>query len=553
MVTDMATDTDMQTKFPTKHPVSGFLLCCLTVSTFAQQGIPGAATAGGVLGNPSTSAQASSVGRSATNDQLSTDGRTWVITPRVSLTETLTDNSNINRSANNKESELITQIAPGIRVEARTVRLKAFFDYSLRGQFYAKEPDYNRSQNSLNTFGTLEAVDNWLFLDFSGIIAQQTISAFGTQSTSNTTINNNSTETATYRLSPYIRGQLGGLAEYSIRYNVSTTRSEATTVSDIDVSQWIGQLRGSTPFKNLRWTLDGNQQTTDYSRGRKTDAELLRAMLTYSVSPQFRLTVSGGQESNNYASLEQETNTTHGYGFDWNPTERTKFSAFKEKRFFGDGHNVNFNHRFPMSSIQFSDTRDVTVLPNQFSTVGLGSVYDLYFEQFTNLIPDPVQRANYVNALLAQSGIDPNAQVTSGFTTSRATIRRNQRLALSVFGARNSITFLANRSESQGVLASQSTNDALSQSNIINQQGFGLNLSHRLSEISNLNFLGSRQESTGSGANTLKTTTTLYQVNLTTKFGAKTTGSLSARRSEFDSNTNPYTENALIGTVSFIY
>ncbi len=552
-VMDMVTDMDMQTKFPIRLPVSGFLLCCLSASTLAQQGVPGAAAAGGVLGSPSTSAQASSIGRSSSDDESSAEGRTWIIKPRVSLTETVTDNANINRGANNKEGDLITQIAPGIRIEARTVRLKAFFDYSLRGQFYAKEPDYNRSQNALNTFGTLEAVDNWLFLDFSGRIAQQTISAFGTQSTSNTAINNNSTETATYRLSPYIRGQLGGLADYSLRYNVSTTRSDAATVSDIDVSQWIGQLRGSTPFKNLQWTIDANQQSTDYSRGRKTDADLLRAILTYSVSPQFRLTVSGGQESNNYASLEQETHTTSGYGFDWNPTERTKFSAFKEKRFFGNGHNVNFNHRFPRSSIQFSDTRDVSVLPNQFSTVGLGSVYDLYFDQFTTLIPDPVQRANYVNALLSQSGIDPNAQVTSGFTTSRATIRRNQRLALSVFGVRNTITFLANRSESQGVLASQASNDTLSESNVVNQQGFGLNLSHRLSEISNLNFLGSRQESTGSGANTLKTTTTLYQVNLTTQLGAKTTGSLSARRSEFDSSTNPYTENALIGTVSFIY
>ena len=71
--------------------------------------------------------------------------------------------------------------------------------------------------------------------------------------------------------------------------------------------------------------------------------------------------------------------------------------------------------------------------------------------------------------------------------------------------------------------------------------------------IAAVNLLVSRQESTGSGSNTLKTTTTLYQANVSTKLGARTMGSLSARRSEFDSNTNPYTENALVGTVSFIY
>jgi len=46
---------------------------------------------------------------------------------------------------------------------------------------------------------------------------------------------------------------------------------------------------------------------------------------------------------------------------------------------------------------------------------------------------------------------------------------------------------------------------------------------------------------------------TSYQLNASTRLGTKTTGSLSIRRSEFDNSTNPYTENALIGTVSFVY
>ena len=552
MGTDMDTVMAMKNKSQINGPKLGILLILASSSALAQQGIPGSANTGNAAGLPSTSARDSLATPDASADR-ETATRNWTIKPRVSLTETYTDNANVNRNAGGKQSDLITEIAPGINIVARTARLKAYLDYSLREQLYAKESGYNRSQNALNSFGTFEAVDKWLFLDFSGVIAQQTISAFGTQSPGNTSINNNVTETSTFRLSPYIRGQFGDIAEYSLRYNLSTTRSDRSNVSDIDVSQWTGQVVGGTSFESLKWTVDGNQQTTDYSLGRKTDAELLRAILTYAVFPQFRVSLSGGWESNNYASLNQETNTTHGYGFDWTPTERTKISAFKEKRFFGDGHNINLSHRFPQSSIQFSDTRDVSVLPNQFATVGLGSVYDLYFQQFETLIPDPVARANFVNALLAQNGISPNAQVTSGFTTSQATIRRNQRLSLVLFGARNSITLLANRSESQGVLTSQSGLDAISQSNVVKQQGFGLNLTHRLSEISNLNMLLSRQESLGSGANTIKTTTTLYQLNVSTKLGSKTTGSLSLRRTEFDSTLNPYTENALLGTVSFVY
>lgn len=507
------------------------------------------------LGAPPTSATAplpnaaNSMASALGNDNPS---RTWNIKPRISLKETITDNANVNRNSGNNNVEFITEISPGIRIDTRTSRLKASLDYSLNGQFYARDSGNNRSQNSLNASGTFEAIDQWLFLDFGGYIAQQSISAFGSQSPSNATINSNQTETANYRISPNIRGQLAGLVDYSLRYSISTTQSDASAVSDIDLSQWSGNVRGATPLQKLNWSVDATQQTADYSRGRKVDAELLRGILTYAVFPDFRISLSAGREANNYASQDQTTNSTHGYGFDWNPTERSKFSVFKEKRFFGNGHNIHLNHRFPMSSIQFSDVKDVSILPNQFSNVGLGSAFDLYFRQFASLIPDEAARTNFVNALLSQNGIDPNLQVVSGFLSSQATLRRNQQFSWVLFGVRNSITLLANRSENQGLQTGQTAFDTFSQASKIKQQGFGLNFSHKLTALTNLNLLGSWQESLGSGTSSLKTTTSLYQANLSSKLGAKTTGSLSLRRTEFE-GTNPYSENAVLGAVSFVY
>ncbi|MDD2743983.1 MAG: TIGR03016 family PEP-CTERM system-associated outer membrane protein [Rhodocyclaceae bacterium] len=514
--------------------------------------------------NSSFSSTSVGTGPTRAQAQASAGGRDWIIKPRITLTETLTDNVSINRANRDKQGDLITEVAPGLRIEARTARLKAYFDYALRGQMYARNSDYNQTQNSLNTFGTLEAVSQWLFVDFSGAIAQQAISAFGAQSPGNSTINNNNTETASYRVSPYIRGQLGGLVEYLLRYNLSTTRSDANIVSDTNIAEWVGQLRGSTPFQALKWSIDASQQNTDYSRGRDTDADRIRAMLTYTVLPQLRLSVSGGREANNYASLDQETNSTHGYGFDWSPTERTKVSAFKESRFFGDGHNFSFSHRMPRSSIRISDAKDVSVLPSQFTTGGLGTVYDLYYQIYSNVEPyasmDPAIKdaavASVVNGALAQAGISPNSQVTSSFLSSRATLQRRQDLALALFGARNSVTLIINRTESQSVLAASASNDDFSQSTLVKQQGLSLNFSHRLSALTNLNALGSFQESKGNstvGNGDLKTSTTTFQVNISSKLGAKTSGTLAARRTEFDSTTNPYTENALIGTLSFIY
>ena len=533
---------------------NAYTLTALTLSLiipvgFAQT-VPGAVTN---LSGASTGSKAAtqSIGLPAEEKlETGTPGRIWSIKPRISLTETLTDNVAINRSLGNKEGDLITQLSPGIRIEGKSARLKAYLDYALNAQFYAKS-DTNRTQNSLNSFATLEAVDNWLFLDANARIAQQSISAFGAQSPAATSINANATETATVGFSPYIRGQIGGLMDYGLRYNRSTTRSDASRLSNIDLAEWSGQLKGGTPFRSMLWTLDASNQSVDYSNGRQTEASRMTGRLTYVLTPQFRVIGSAGWEENNYASIDQQGSATHGYGLDWNPTERTQFSAFKERRFFGDGHNITFSHRFPQSSIRYTDSRDVSVLPNQFATQGYGNLYDVIAAQFAGL-PEPERTAAIQNYFAANPTLNQNSQVTSSFLSSRATIQRRQQLSLVILGARNSITFLANRNISQSTLATSAVLDDFSRASEIRQQGFSLNYSHRLSQLTSLNALLSRQESTGTGTSTLKTTTNLYQLNVATKLGAKTSGSVSVRHTESD-GTASFKENALIGTVTYTY
>lgn len=556
----MVTDTDMKNSQFLDHRLSAALLLLLSTASLAQ-------TTTGASSERSTSSTTASNSTTAGNASLSTGADkdearlqpAWLIKPRISLTETFTDNVNIGLGSNsgNKQSDQITQITPGVRIEAKTLRLKGYFDYSVSQNYYLQHSDYGRTQNALNTFSTLEAIDSWLFIDVSGMIAQQSISAFGPQSTSTTSINNNSTETSTYRVSPYIRGRIGGAAEYLLRYDASTTRAENTSAANVDLSQWTGQLRGSTPFQKLKWTVDGNQQSTEYSNGRKTDADLFRAIGTYSVLPDFRVSLSSGRESNNYASAEQESHNTHGVGFDWTPTERTKLSMFKEKRFFGDGHNISFSHRFPLSSISYTDTKDVSVLPNQFATVNAETLYSDFYNLFYSNpgfrpdIKDPVLRDAFIRNML--SGLN---QYNIGFLSSRATLQRRQQLSLALIGTRNTLTLLANRNESQSLLAAADINihDDLSNNSLIQQRGLSLNLTHNLSEVSTLNALVSRQESVGSGGtNDLKTTTTFYQVGVATKLGAKTSGALNARRSVSTGNTSPYSENAIVGSINFVY
>lgn len=56
------------------------------------------------------------------------------VSTRVAVTETWTDNV---RLTTNAESERITEVRPGIRVDVNKARLKGFFDYALSGLAYA--------------------------------------------------------------------------------------------------------------------------------------------------------------------------------------------------------------------------------------------------------------------------------------------------------------------------------------------------------------------------------------------------------------------------------
>ena len=223
MDTGMPMDTGMKTKADWLVATTGVLCYCVAGSAMAQvpgsaitpiatpsgQNVPGAATVpnlGTLQGRPS--------------DEPGT-ARAWNIVPRVTLTETLTDN--IDLTSTDQQSGLISQLSPGIRVDARTARLKMFLDYQLNAIAYSTGNNGNQAQNYLNAFGTLEAIDNWLFLDFGGQMSQQVINQFGQQSSSNVYNTGNTTETSTFFISPFIRGQLGGSADYLLRYNTSVT------------------------------------------------------------------------------------------------------------------------------------------------------------------------------------------------------------------------------------------------------------------------------------------------------------------------------------------
>ena len=474
--------------------------------------------------------------------------RHFFVTPRISLTETYSNN--VNLSNTNKQSDLTTEISPGIRIASNYGRLKGTIDYSLTQVLYAKNSDKNQLQNALNANGTYEAIDNFAFVDFNGVISQQSISAFGAQSPDNTSINSNRTEVATYRVSPYIKGRLASLADYELRYNYEISKSKSSAASDVERREAMFRLNGDSSFSLLRWSANLNHEEVDYTIGRATNSDRARLNLTYVFNPQFDMTLIGGWENNNYTTLEKQAHTSQGLGANWRPSDATRVSGEIEQRYFGDTHSFTVEHRTPRTAWTYTDNKSVSTSTNPSTLVGLGGLYDLLFSQFATVEPDPIRRAQLVNAFLQTNGLNPNTNVVGSFASSSLLLQRSQALTFALLGIRDTITFSFNRNNSQSLTTLGSGNDDFANNNAIRQTGFTVSYSHRLTPDASLNVLLTQQRSAGV-TNSLSTKTRAVNANLSSKVTEKIYTNLGVRHTISDGNaTSSYKETAVTGSVN---
>lgn len=530
----------------TKLVTLAFLMAATYRGVFAQS------RAGSVPASPTPQAQSGvAMGSLPTGGEAQSGAsvrRAWEIAPRLGLAETFTDNVLPGGSA--KQSDQITEITPGVRILGKAARAKVYGDYQLRGLMYAQGSRGNTTQNVLNSFGTLEAIEKLFFVDVSGVVAQQTISAFGTQSPGGYSINSNTTETSNFRFSPYLRGTLGGYADYEARYSKSALRTKAAATYDSDINEWSGKIGGNTPFSALGWSVDGSQQSYDYGHGRKTKSDRWHGRISYKVVPHLKFSMSGGRERNDFVSLHEGSWSTRGYGVDWAPTERTQISVFREKRFFGHGHTASISHRMPSSAVMYTDSRNVSALPSRLATVGLGNIYDLLFTQKASSIPDPVERAAWVDGYLNAIHIPPSTPVTVGFLSSQVSVQRSQNLSWIWYGARNTLTLALVRTQNDRLGTGLGTGDDFSIASSIIQKGGNINFSHRLSALSSLTVSGTRTRNSGSiGGGLAAYNQKMFSAGITTRIGANTNAVLTARRTQFDRSANSYTENAVSGSL----
>ena len=182
----------------------------------------------------------------------------------------------------------------------------------------------------------------------------------------------------------------------------------------------------------------------------------------------------------------------------------------------------------------FADSQDVNTSANANSLSQQRNLFDVLYAGFATLVPNPVERTAMVNAMLR----------SSGFLTTAASIQRRQNLSVAWLGLRSTLLLSTSRNDARAADPTAVNIGDLSNGRNLHSTGFGANLSHRLTPVSALSVDLSLTR-TNSTVDNRSTNLRSLAATFTTQLNSQMDLSITARRTLFRSDVDPYTESAL--------
>ena len=486
------------------------------------------------------------IGARAEPDSGGDTSRPFIISPSVTVNETLTDNANL--TATDRRPDLISQVAPGVQLRSAAGWAQGFLNYSLIGTTYARSTSSDQVQQSLESAVQTQLLDHRLFIDGNASISRQNITAFGTQTPDSALHTDNQTQVETLAVTPYVQGTLAGNVAYKLGADYSLMHSGSDSIGNSRNSGGNAHLGTAQTTARIGWGLDVSDERTDFSLGRNTTTKSAVGSLSFTPDGELLFTLRGGREATDVETLNLKYDTTYGASLRWTPSDRTTLLLQDDKRYFGDAYTLSFQHRTAQTVWMFSDVRQVINNGSAASQGQMMTAFDLVFSQLASKYPDPVQRASQALLELEALGLNPLVQVPAGFLTDAVSLQRDISFSGGYIGQRTNVLFSAEQDETSRLDPLSTAVDSLSGGANIRQRSASLSISHRLTEVSSLNLTLSDAHTLDrdSGTHVILRTVT---VNWVTQLGPRTHASLGARHA-VSTGDSAYSESALLASLS---
>lgn len=477
-------------------------------------------------------------------------GRSVSVTPYASVSETFTDNANLSPDG---QWDAITRATLGLSMTGTYRSLTGRLSLGLTGLYSARGKVDNRLDNAstLNAAGTLALVDDRVFLDGYARVSQRLVDPFGVSPSEPQRPTGDTTTTFDYGLSPWARGTIGGSVNYYARLNVSgSTNAESSAYGARDLAALV-RLDGGTGFRRLGWALTAVGRSSAYgSAAVRTGNYGGTASLIYAVTPYFSVRANAGVEYRNYADADvTQRSRLYGAGVDWQPTDRTSITGFYENRFFGDAYFASVQHRTAKTVWTYRGRQGISEVGG-VTPVSLGTNYDLFFQQFASIEPDPVKRDQLVREFLLRNGIPLEQQVVAGFLTRRIQLQRSHDFSFAWrLSRRDTLILSIGQGDTSALVEFLGAGDTFDNDSVVRSRRFSAALSHQLTPRSSISVIGGRTK-TADRDGARSTTQDTFVANWGTTTGRRSRVDVAVRHTTFNSPTRPYDENALTATLN---
>lgn len=170
--------------------------------------------------------------------------RTVTIVPSLGLE--LSYNDNIDSRANNKRSDVIVRVLPGVLVNLDSARLQGTFNYVPYLDFYTSHSDENRISHNFNGQGLATVVPGLFFVDARGSAAVQSLSGDGSSDGMSSGGRGDQVQTYSFSISPFVTYRFGGLASVRAGYVMQYVNQDR--VDRGDPMPWANLPPGQQPF-----------------------------------------------------------------------------------------------------------------------------------------------------------------------------------------------------------------------------------------------------------------------------------------------------------------
>lgn len=463
----------------------------------------------------------------------------WTPSLSVSGSAVLSDNARL-QPAGQKETDLLLSITPSIGVRKDGARLKVDARYSPFLVTYVGGAREDYLRNQFAGTASLEAIENFFFIDARGSVTQSFLSPFGQQPSDLGTTTANRVETTYWGVSPYVRGRLRGGSQYTIRDDILYSTYGAGGRPDV-LSHAASVKWDSSPDRFLVPGVEYNFASTQFGSQPAFTSETSRLRLAANVDPAIQVFVSGGYERNDFV-FNQQQGAIYGGGLTWKPSPRTSLRASIENRFFGNSYDLDATYRTALTAWTLRGGRRIQTsqqLGQQIAGTAARSALD---SLLTSTIPDPVERQLAIDRLLAQSGLGTLLAGPVPIYSPRILLVESIEPTVAIQGSRTTLAvsaFWRDTSTLSEAVVTSAIDAFAGFQNIVQRGGF-INLSHRLDPALTGTLSVGRTLSTGksltSGQTALESKQSVLLANVNRQLDPQTFITLGFRWQIFSSN-----------------